>query len=87
MSGPPSSPPGLDQEPTTLVGLFPPPNSGAFSLENILGENPDAVEHPGVLEHQASATGWDQEETERPVLEGFCVECEGTLSILNLEPR
>ncbi|KAF4619379.1 hypothetical protein D9613_004976 [Agrocybe pediades] len=71
-----STPPGLGQEndktnaPTTLS------TAGAFSLENILGENPDAIEHPGVALPQESATGWDQEETEKPIQEGYCIECE-----------
>ncbi|PFH51346.1 hypothetical protein AMATHDRAFT_59428 [Amanita thiersii Skay4041] len=45
-----------------------------FSLENILGENPDQVQHPRL--NGATATGWDEEAPDRPVLDGFCVECE-----------
>jgi hypothetical protein len=50
-----------------------------FSLENILGENPDAIEHPTVTDDvtNAPAGGWDEEETERPPVEGYCIECEG----------
>lgn len=50
-------------------------NIPAFSLENILGENHDAVEHPGIK--GAPATGWDEESPEVAAVEGFCVECEG----------
>ena len=49
--------------------------NGAFSLENILGENHDAVQD---LETRvAPTTRWDEEDIERPVIEGYCVECEG----------
>jgi len=47
----------------------------AFSLESILGDNHDAVEHPGT--NGVSATGWDEETPENAVAEGFCIECEG----------
>ena len=49
--------------------------NGAFSLENILGENHDAVQH--LATSVAPTTGWDEEDTERSVIEGYCVECEG----------
>lgn len=49
--------------------------NGIFNLENILGENHDAIEHPGI--NGAPVTGWDEEMPEKPVAEGFCVECEG----------
>ncbi|KDR84043.1 hypothetical protein GALMADRAFT_219873 [Galerina marginata CBS 339.88] len=49
--------------------------NGTFSLENILGENHDAVEHPGT-DRPEPATGWDEEDTEQPLAEGYCVECE-----------
>ncbi|KAF9464797.1 hypothetical protein BDZ94DRAFT_1255278 [Collybia nuda] len=49
-------------------------NISTFSLENILGENHDAVEHPGMK--GAPASGWDEETPEVGALEGFCVECE-----------
>lgn len=50
-----------------------------FSLENILGDNHDAIEHPTVTGDVAStpAGGWDEEDTERPLIEGYCIECEG----------
>jgi hypothetical protein len=49
--------------------------NGAFSLENILGENHDAVQclAPTV----APTTRWDEEDIGRPLIEGYCVECEG----------
>jgi hypothetical protein len=52
-------------------------NGPAFSLENILGENHDAVEHPGT--NGVDASGWDEEAPENAVPEGFCIECEGEL--------
>ncbi|KIM46468.1 hypothetical protein M413DRAFT_64978 [Hebeloma cylindrosporum] len=64
-----STPPGLD---TAREGSK---TNGTFSLKNILGENHDAVEHPGTERTEAS-TGWDEEETEKPLAEGYCVECE-----------
>ena len=48
-----------------------------FSLQNILGENPEDVQHPDTKLNGAQATGWDEESTERPLAEGFCIECEG----------
>lgn len=50
--------------------------SGAFSLENILSENHEAVEELGSVPRE-SATGWDEEEAEKPLVDGYCVECEG----------
>ncbi|KXN92353.1 UPF0652 protein [Leucoagaricus sp. SymC.cos] len=49
-----------------------------FSLENILGDSPDAIEHPTVTGDVAAtpAGGWDEEDTERPPVEGYCIECE-----------
>jgi len=60
-----------------------PTESGAtFSLENILGNNHDELEHPGLKQqeldaHATAAKGWDEESANRPAAEGFCVECEG----------
>jgi hypothetical protein len=51
--------------------------NGAFSLENILGENHDEVQH--LASRVAPTTGWDEENIERPLAEGYCVECEGNL--------
>ena len=52
-------------------------NVPAFSLENILGENHDAVEHPGTNTNDLSDTAWNGETPENQVTEGYCVECEG----------
>jgi len=52
--------------------------NGAFSLENILGENHDSIEDTGAANAGPAAAGWDEEETEKPLVEGYCVECEGT---------
>jgi hypothetical protein len=70
MSGPPT-PSG-----SSTLELNGSKSNGAFSLENILGKNHDTVEHPST-EHTQAATGWDEEETEKPLAEGYCVECEG----------
>ncbi|KAF9534128.1 hypothetical protein CPB83DRAFT_843724 [Crepidotus variabilis] len=50
--------------------------AGAFSLENILGDNHEALEHPGTNDAERDAKGWDEEEVETPLAEGYCVECE-----------
>lgn len=55
--------------------------NGVFNLQNILGENNDIIEHPGTQPAEP-ATGWDQEETEKPLQEGYCVECEGEHRLL-----
>ncbi|KAJ8582217.1 hypothetical protein M405DRAFT_831025 [Rhizopogon salebrosus TDB-379] len=52
-----------------------------FTLENILGSNHEAVEHPRLKENDLDgatgpAEGWDEESVSRPAAEGFCVECE-----------
>lgn len=54
-------------------------SKGTFSLENILGEGHELVEHPGLADNAASAggSGWDEESTEKVAAEGFCIECEG----------
>lgn len=56
-----------------------PPNLGAFSLENILGQDHELLEHPGIKEPPAE--GLDQEAPEISVAEGFCVECEGDCTL------
>lgn len=57
--------------------------NGAFSLENILGENHDAVQH---LATKVAPTRWDDEDddNERPFIEGYCVECEGNFYQIDL---
>ena len=54
-----------------------PINVPDFSLENILGDNHDAVECP------AGTNGvFRREETpEHTIVEGFCIECEGKLCV------
>jgi len=47
-------------------------NGPSFSLENILSDDHDKLEHPDVRPE-----GWDEEEGERQVSHGYCVECEG----------
>ncbi|KAF8638576.1 hypothetical protein AX17_002118 [Amanita inopinata Kibby_2008] len=68
MSEPPQSAPPETPAPR------PNPIARDFSLENILGENPDDIQHPKL--NGASTTGWDEETTEKPALEGYCIECE-----------
>jgi hypothetical protein len=43
-----------------------------YSLENILGDDHDKLEHP-----HTKPEGWDEEDTERDVAHGYCIECEG----------
>jgi hypothetical protein len=62
----------VDEQPPTSNPII---NVPTFSLENILGENHDAVEHPGT--NGVSAAMWDEETPETTVAEGFCIECEG----------
>lgn len=58
------------------------PSEGAkFSLENILGDNHDAVEHPRLKRQELDASptvaeGWDEESVDGPNTAGYCVECE-----------
>src|SRR6267154_1775805 len=47
-------------------------NGATFSLENILGNDHDNLEHPDIRPE-----GWDEEDVERQVAHGYCVECEG----------
>ncbi|KAI6135203.1 hypothetical protein EDD17DRAFT_46258 [Pisolithus thermaeus] len=57
------------------------PEGTKFSLENILGDNHDAVQHPRLKRRELDASstaaeGWDEESVDRPNTEGYCVECE-----------
>lgn len=47
-------------------------NGPLFSLENILGDDHDKLEHPHI-----QPEGWDEEVAGREVARGYCVECEG----------
>jgi len=53
-----------------------------FSLENILSDNHDSIEHPTVPSDvmTVSTGGWDEEDIDRPPVEGYCIECEGVYS-------
>lgn len=68
-----SAPPGLEPS----HGGDSTTTSGAFSLENILGENHDEIEKAPTDRPDAAAEGWDEEDTEKPLAEGYCIECEG----------
>ncbi|KAG6850643.1 hypothetical protein H0H93_010835 [Arthromyces matolae] len=56
----------------------PPKQTASFTLESILSDNHEAVEHPGTLTNGSavSAVGWDEEGVENQAAEGYCVECE-----------
>ncbi|KAH7909741.1 hypothetical protein BJ138DRAFT_1066538 [Hygrophoropsis aurantiaca] len=54
-------------------------SSNDFSLQNILGQNHESIEHPRLKQEEldpSTAQGWDEEDANRPAAEGFCVECE-----------
>ena len=75
-----SLPPGLESSATNSTPSHVP--NGAFSLENILGENHDAVEHPATAIAEKASVGWDEEDTaEIPLADGYCVECEGVYKV------
>ncbi|TEB30057.1 hypothetical protein FA13DRAFT_1755222 [Coprinellus micaceus] len=48
------------------------PTLATFTLENILSEHHDKIEDSA----RATAEGWDEEATEKPLKEGYCIECE-----------
>jgi hypothetical protein len=50
-----------------------------FSLENILSDKHDVIEHPSATGDVATgpAEGWDEEDADKPPVEGYCIECEG----------
>ena len=55
--------------------------NGAFSLENILGENHDAVQDLATRDAPTTRSDDEGEDIERSVIiEGYCVECEGKIS-------
>ena len=76
--------PAPDVSETNINGTANEPTKGSFSLVNILGEHHDDVELPSIPA-SAGATGWDEEQTEKPVLDGYCIECEG-LHLLSVLP-
>ncbi|KAI9510542.1 hypothetical protein F5148DRAFT_1178572 [Russula earlei] len=56
-------------------------NGPLFSLENILSDDHDKLEHPHIRPE-----GWDEEDMERQVAHGYCVECEDQPAELHCEP-
>ncbi|KAG7097356.1 hypothetical protein E1B28_004707 [Marasmius oreades] len=65
---------GVDSHPTESKTCTP---KASFSLENILGNDHESIEHPGAVNGSGSvASGWDEEQTKRPISDGYCVECE-----------
>lgn len=58
------------------------PSSGTFSLENILGENHDNLEHPRFRDEDC--TEEDSETAAQPAAEGYCIECEGWFIFLSV---
>jgi hypothetical protein len=59
------------------LALSNPAEPSVFSLENILGDHED-LEHPKYREQDMPLGGWDEEAVEKPVANGFCIECEGS---------
>ncbi|KZT24561.1 hypothetical protein NEOLEDRAFT_1163261 [Neolentinus lepideus HHB14362 ss-1] len=51
--------------------------SDAFSLANILSANHEHVQHPTAKDASVEGVeGWDEESSEKQLVEGYCVECE-----------
>ena len=67
----------LDSAPSQDVSVG--TSKQAFSLENILGDDHENIEHPATATNEASgaASGWDEEAGQEHIALGFCVECEG----------
>lgn len=57
------------------VGTPEPTTPSAFSLDTILNDNSETLEHPDFKDKPDG--GWDEESTERTASEGFRIECEG----------
>jgi hypothetical protein len=57
-----------------------------FSLENILSDKHDTIEHPTATGDVAAgpAEGWDEEDVDKPPVEGYCIECEGASYAIRL---
>lgn len=53
--------------------------AGAFSLATILDEENDQLEHPDFKDRPKG--GWDEEVKETEAAQGFCIECEGMMSV------
>lgn len=56
-----------------------------FSLENILNDKHDTIEHPTAMGDVATgpAEGWDEEDVDKPPVEGYCIECEGASCVFH----
>ncbi|OCH95931.1 hypothetical protein OBBRIDRAFT_787776 [Obba rivulosa] len=54
----------------------------SFSLETILGDDHEQVEHPSAEE---APEGWDEEDHQMDAAQGFCVECEDQPAQLHCE--
>ena len=72
--------PSPDASETNVNGTADESAKGSFSLENILNGHHDEVEHPTIPASEGAPTGWDEEQTEKPPLNGYCIECEGLYS-------
>jgi hypothetical protein len=59
-----------------------PAAKGKFSLENILGDGHESLVCSEA--ESAGADGWDEESTKEPAAEGYCIECEGRLSLYSI---
>ncbi|KAF5388186.1 hypothetical protein D9615_000693 [Tricholomella constricta] len=76
----------MSETPSVMEDAAKPANPlTGFSLETILSDKHETVEHPGAATNGVSPTGWDEEVPENPVAEGFCVECEDQPSQLLCE--
>lgn len=53
--------------------------AGVFSLATILDEENDQLEHPDFKDKPKG--GWDEEVKETEAAQGFCIECEGVMSV------
>lgn len=52
--------------------------NGTFSIDTILNDDTETLEHPDFKDKPGG--GWDEETKEGELPEGFCVECEGESS-------
>ncbi|EMD40428.1 hypothetical protein CERSUDRAFT_111030 [Gelatoporia subvermispora B] len=71
----PGSSPSRQDEPVQA-------KSAGFSLETILGDDHEQIEHPSAKD---APEGWDEEEHQMHVAQGFCVECEDQPAQLHCE--
>ncbi|TFK55642.1 hypothetical protein OE88DRAFT_1652049 [Heliocybe sulcata] len=79
----PASTAPMSSPPAVADGNKPPES---FSLANILSENHENVEHPTAKDAPEEGTeGWDEESSGKPLVEGYCVECEDQPAQVNCE--